>query len=184
MDTNKIYKITVRMPKELRENLIYAANKLNITSNTFMKISLYSYLNSSFFSLANATPINISEIPKERNTRINLIVDDELHTILEIHAQKYNLTINDLILYTVLVSLNAYNEFVKNNINNFQNRLKIAIENKGISQAELARRSGISRASITDYLKGKYKAKPGAIYSLAQALDVDAFWLLGYQNNN
>lgn len=184
MDTNKIYKITVRMPKELRENLIYAANKLNITSNTFMKISLYSYLNSSFFSLADAIPINISKIPKDRSTRINLIVDDELHTILEIHAQKYNLTINDLILYTILVSLNDYDEFVKNNINNFQSRLKIAIENKGISQAELARRSGLSRASITDYLKGKYKAKPGAIHSLAQALDVDAFWLLGYQNNN
>ncbi|OQQ82029.1 helix-turn-helix domain-containing protein [Ligilactobacillus salivarius] len=184
MDTNKIYRITVRMPKELRENLIYAANKLNITSNTFMKISLYSYLNSSFFSLANATPINISKIPKDRSARINLIVDDELHTILEIHAQKYNLTINDLILYTILVSLNDYDEFVKNNINNFQSRLKIAIENKGISQAELARRSGLSRTSITDYLKGKYKAKPGAIYSLAQALDVDAFWLLGYQNNN
>lgn len=184
MDTNKIYKITVRMPKELRENLIYAANKLNITSNTFMKISLYSYLNSSFFSLADTTPINISKIPKDRSDRINLIVDDELHTILEIHAQKYNLTINDLILYTILVSLNDYDEFVKNNINNFQSRLKIAIENKGISQAELARRSGLSRASITDYLKGKYKAKPGAIHSLAQALDVDAFWLLGYQNNN
>ncbi|MYU60054.1 helix-turn-helix transcriptional regulator [Lactobacillus salivarius] len=184
MDTNKIYKITVRMPKELRENLTYAANKLNITSNTFMKISLYSYLNLSLFSLADAAPINISKIPKDRSVRINLIVDDELHTILEIHAQKYNLTINDLILYTILVSLNDYDEFIKNNINNFQSRLKIAIENKGISQAELARRSGLSRASITDYLKGKYKAKPGAIYSLAQALDVDTFWLLGYQNNN
>lgn len=184
MDTNKIYKITVRMPKELRENLTYAANKLNITSNTFMKISLYSYLNLSLFSLADAAPINISKIPKDRSVKINLIVDDELHTILEIHAQKYNLTINDLILYTILVSLNDYDEFIKNNINNFQSRLKIAIENKGISQAELARRSGLSRASITDYLKGKYKAKPGAIYSLAQALDVDTFWLLGYQNNN
>lgn len=184
MDTNKIYKITVRMPKELRENLTYAANKLNITSNTFMKISLYSYLNLSLFSLADAAPINISKIPKDRSVRINLIVDDELHTILEIHVQKYNLTINDLILYTILVSLNDYDEFIKNNINNFQSRLKIAIENKGISQAELARRSGLSRASITDYLKGKYKAKPGAIYSLAQALDVDTFWLLGYQNNN
>lgn len=103
---------------------------------------------------------------------------------MEVYAQKNNLTINDLTLYTILVSLNAYDELVKNNINNFQSRLKIAIENKGISQAELARRSGLSRASITDYLKGKYKAKPGAIYSLAQALDVDAFWLLGYQNNN
>lgn len=182
MDTNKIYRITVRMPKELRENLTYAANKLNVTSNTFMKISLYAYLKVSFFSLTDATPINISKIPKDRSARINLIVDDELHTILEIHAQKYNLTINDLILYTILV--NDYDEFVKNNINNFQSRLKIAIENIGISQAELARRSGLSRASITDYLKGKYKAKPGAIHSLAQALDVDAFWLLGYQNNN
>ena len=184
MDTNKIYKITVRMPKELRENLIYAANKLNIKYKTFNKFSLYSYLNSSFFSLADATPINISTIPKDRSTKINLIIDAELHTILEVYAQKNNLTINDLTLYTILVSLNAYDELVKNNINNFQSRLKIAIENKGISQAELARRSGISRASITDYLKGKYKAKPGAIYSLAQALDVDAFWLLGYQNNN
>ena len=69
-------------------------------------------------------------------------------------------------------------------MNVFQKRLKEAIENMGITQAELARRSGISRASITGYLKGKYKAKPCAIYSLAQALDVDAFWLLGYQNNN
>ena len=184
MDTNKIYKLTVRMPKELKENLIYASNKLNITSNTFMKISLYVYLNLSFFNLAYATSINISKIPKERNARLRLIVDDELHTILEMHAQKYNLTINDLILYTILVSLNAYDESVRNNINNFQSRLKIAIKNKGISQAELARRSGLSRASITDYLKGKYKAKQRAIFALAQALDVDAFWLLGYQNNS
>lgn len=184
MDTNKIYKLTVRMPKELKENLIYASNKLNITSNTFMKISLYVYLNLSFFNLAYATSINISKIPKERNARLSLIVDDELHTILEMHAQKYNLTINDLILYTILVSLNSYDESVRNNINNFQSRLKIAIKNKGISQAELARRSGLSRASITDYLKGKYKAKQRAIFALAQALDVDAFWLLGYQNNS
>ena len=76
MDTNKIYKLTVRMPKELKENLIYASNKLNITSNTFMKISLYVYLNLSFFNLAYATSINISKIPKERNARLSLIVDD------------------------------------------------------------------------------------------------------------
>src|SRR5699024_9778522 len=107
----------------------------------------------------------------------NIIVNAELHTILEIYDQIYNSTIYDLIFYTVLVSLNAYNEFVKNNMNNFQSRLKIAIENKGITQAEVARRSCISRASINDYLKGKYIAKPVGIYSLAQALDVDAFWL-------
>lgn len=69
-------------------------------------------------------------------------------------------------------------------MNVFQQRLKEAIENMGITQAELSRRSGISRASITDYLKGKYKAKQRAIFALAQALDVDAFWLLGYQNNS
>ena len=151
MDTNKIYKLTVRMPKELRENLIYASNKLNITSNTFMKISLYAYLNLSFFNLAYTTSFNISEIPKERNARLSLIVDDELHTILEMHAQKYNLTINDLILYTILVSLNAYDESVRNNINNFQSRLKIAIKNKGISQAELARRSGLERVTSVKF---------------------------------
>ena len=49
-------------------------------------------------------------------------------------------------------------------MNVFQQRLKEAIENMGITQAELSRRSGISRASITDYLKGKYEAKQDKIY--------------------
>lgn len=69
-------------------------------------------------------------------------------------------------------------------MNIFQARLKEAIENMGITQAELARRSGISRASITDYLKGKYEAKQDKIYPLAQALNVSEAWLMGYSDDN
>ncbi|MBX0283855.1 helix-turn-helix domain-containing protein [Ligilactobacillus salivarius] len=68
-------------------------------------------------------------------------------------------------------------------MNVFQKRLKEAIENMGITQAELARRSGISRASITDYLKGKYEAKQDKIYPLARALNVSEAWLMGYSDD-
>ena len=69
-------------------------------------------------------------------------------------------------------------------MNVFQQRLKEAIENMGITQAELSRRSGISRASITDYLKGKYEAKQDKIYPLAHALNVSEAWLMGYSDDS
>lgn len=62
----------------------------------------------------------------------------------------------------------------------FKNRLKQAMDAKGITQSELSRRSHIGRNSISDYLKGKYEAKQDKVYSLAHALDVDEAWLMGY----
>ncbi|KRK39010.1 phage repressor [Loigolactobacillus bifermentans DSM 20003] len=65
-------------------------------------------------------------------------------------------------------------------MNSFKDRLNQAINKSGMSKAELARRSGIGRNSITDYVKGKYEAKQDKAYQLAKALNVDPAWLLGY----
>ena len=43
-------------------------------------------------------------------------------------------------------------------MDSFQSRLRQAISEANMSQAELARKSGLGRNSISEYLKGKYKA--------------------------
>lgn len=61
----------------------------------------------------------------------------------------------------------------------FQSRLREAMDEKGISQAELSRRTGITRTSISKYLRGTFKAKQNYLYILAKALDVNEAWLMG-----
>ncbi|MDC2828432.1 helix-turn-helix domain-containing protein [Limosilactobacillus mucosae] len=65
----------------------------------------------------------------------------------------------------------------------FQLRLLEALEEKGISQAELSRRTGISRSSISKYLKGTFKAKPQHVQLLAPALGVSYDWLICRSDN-
>ena len=64
-------------------------------------------------------------------------------------------------------------------MNNFSDRLKIALKSKNISQAELARRTGIGRNSISDYINGKYEAKQDNIFLMANVLEVNEAWLMG-----
>lgn len=65
-------------------------------------------------------------------------------------------------------------------MNSFTNRLNEALDKSGLSKAELARRTGIGRNSITDYTKGKYDAKQDNVYLIATALKVSPAWLMGY----
>lgn len=55
-----------------------------------------------------------------------------------------------------------------------------------MTQSELAKKTGIGRNSISDYLKGKYLAKQKHMMALAKALNVNKAWLMGYDtyNNN
>lgn len=64
--------------------------------------------------------------------------------------------------------------------NFFQERLQQAIKDSGLSQSEVSKRSGISRGSITDYMKGRYEAKQDKVYDLAKVLGVRSDWLMGY----
>ena len=69
-------------------------------------------------------------------------------------------------------------------MNKFSSRLQAALKNNKITQSELARKSGIGRNSISDYVKGKYVAKQDKALKIAKVLDVDVDWLMGYDSNN
>lgn len=61
----------------------------------------------------------------------------------------------------------------------FANRLYEGLTIRGLKPAELSRISGISKSSISEYLKGKYEAKQDGVYILSKALNVSEAWLMG-----
>ncbi len=59
-------------------------------------------------------------------------------------------------------------------------RLQQAIDQKNILPTELARMTGVSDASISQYLNGKHKPTKKNADKLASALEVNPLWLKGY----
>lgn len=53
------------------------------------------------------------------------------------------------------------------------------MDSKNITGKELARRSGVSASSISDYLNDKYEAKQDNIFLISKALNVSPSWLMG-----
>lgn len=62
----------------------------------------------------------------------------------------------------------------------FQKRLVEAMEINGITQAELAEKTKLSKPRISQYVNGVYEAKQDALLKLSKALNVDVAWLMGY----
>lgn len=62
----------------------------------------------------------------------------------------------------------------------FQNRLNQAMEIRNMRQIDLARKSGLPKAQISQYQNGKYEAMQDALYKLAKALSVNVEWLMGH----
>ncbi|MGE9927530.1 helix-turn-helix domain-containing protein [Megasphaera elsdenii] len=59
-------------------------------------------------------------------------------------------------------------------------RIKQMMQIRNITQADLARITGIRASSISDYLSGKYQPKQDKIALIADALSVNPGWLMGY----
>lgn len=62
----------------------------------------------------------------------------------------------------------------------FAERLKTALDYKQMTKAELSRITGISKSSLTRYAKGDWEGKQDAVYAIAQALNLNEAWLMGY----
>ena len=60
----------------------------------------------------------------------------------------------------------------------FRERLRKAMEMRGITASELSRLSGVGKSDICYYLKGHYLPKQDKVYLMAKALDVDPGWLM------
>ncbi len=62
----------------------------------------------------------------------------------------------------------------------FSDRLREAMEKKGIRQAELCRLTGIPKSAISQYFSGKFVPREDRLEELAAALGTTTGWLLGY----
>ena len=61
----------------------------------------------------------------------------------------------------------------------FRERLLEALQMRDITRAELSRRSGVSEALLSSYVKGSYQANQYTLAKLASALNVSVAWLMG-----
>lgn len=66
-------------------------------------------------------------------------------------------------------------------MNIFAVRLKEALTAKNIKPSELAKKTGIGKSSISDWLAGRYEAKQDKVYRIADALDINEAWLMGQE---
>lgn len=61
-----------------------------------------------------------------------------------------------------------------------KDRLNEALKIRDMNPIDLARVSGISKASVSRYLSGKVIPRSNAIEKMARALHVNPAWVLGY----
>lgn len=62
----------------------------------------------------------------------------------------------------------------------FRNRFIKAMEIRGMRQIDVAEKSGLDKAQISQYKNGKYEPMQDALYKLAKALNVNVAWLMGH----
>ena len=59
-------------------------------------------------------------------------------------------------------------------------RIRKALSIRNMRQADLCEKAGISKSTLSEYLKGRYVPKQDKTFLIAQALNVDPVWLMGY----
>ena len=62
----------------------------------------------------------------------------------------------------------------------FHERLSIAMKVREKKQVDLVNATGISKPQISEYCSGRYKPKQDKLYLIAQALQVNPVWLMGF----
>ncbi len=59
-------------------------------------------------------------------------------------------------------------------------RIEQALMIRQMKQADLCKLAGIPKSSLSLYLKGAYDPKQDKLYKMANALNVNEMWLMGY----
>lgn len=59
-------------------------------------------------------------------------------------------------------------------------RLARALAIRGMKQSELCEKTKIPKSAISQYLSGLFEPKQDRLHIIAQALDVDPVWLMGF----
>ena len=59
-------------------------------------------------------------------------------------------------------------------------RLLLALSNAGISQQELSEKSGVSKASISQYVNGFHSPSKISSGKMGKVLNVEPLWLMGF----
>ena len=59
-------------------------------------------------------------------------------------------------------------------------RLAKALAIRGMKQSELCEKTKIPKSAISQYLSGLFEPKQDRLYIIAQALNVDPVWLMGF----
>lgn len=62
----------------------------------------------------------------------------------------------------------------------FKSRLNEAMDIRNIKPVELSEKCGISKSAVSHYMSGYAEPKSNRLYIIAQALDVNEAWLMGY----
>lgn len=62
-------------------------------------------------------------------------------------------------------------------------RITTALEYRGMTAAELSRKTGIDEGALSNYRSGKYAPRQDRIYLISQALDVTPSWLMGFDTD-
>ena len=60
------------------------------------------------------------------------------------------------------------------------NRLRIALSNNNMKPQELADKTGVSKASISQYINGSHKPSNISAGKIGEALNVEPLWLMGF----
>lgn len=60
-------------------------------------------------------------------------------------------------------------------------RLQDALDRKGMTAAELAKKSGVSKSSISQYINGTHAPSNISSAKMAEVLGVNALWLMGFE---
>ena len=59
-------------------------------------------------------------------------------------------------------------------------RIKKALSIRSMKQSELCQKTKIPKSALSEYISGAYEPKQDRLFLMAQALDVDPVWLMGF----